>query len=43
MLAWPSASEPVGSTSKTAIPYPVEVSRRADQMASSTASAPARA
>ena len=37
MLGWP-ASEP-GSTSKTAIPYPVEVSRRADQIASSTASA----
>jgi hypothetical protein len=38
MDVWPPASLP-GLTSKTAMPYPVEVSRRADQVAASTASA----
>ncbi|HET6186336.1 MAG TPA: hypothetical protein VFE59_04975 [Trebonia sp.] len=38
---WPPASVP-GFTSNTAMPYPVAVSRRADQVASSTASAPGR-
>jgi len=42
MLVRPPLSEP-GLTSKTATPYPVDVSHRADQTASSTVSAAARA
>ncbi len=41
MDVWPPASLP-GPTSNTAMPYPVEVSRRADQVAASTASAAGR-